>query len=383
MGKDYQRSIWNWDLEVVEGTEVMRNRMNIFLTTSKQSIRYAYPAIVSLFKCNRDSEIYLYVASEDLTEGDIPAEMQVAQECGHHIIICRFDEARAREQIVCSTTGHWPIGAMSCYWMFHELLPKEVERILAIEADTVTIGSVKEFYETDLNGYYAACPDAEHKPLTHKEQMDMLGGDVLTFVASIYNVKKIRQDFTLQDILQTDKKISAIYGQSQMELTFGLLFHGKIKYLSAPEYSVEQNRQSMERFGYEYLKNCEDTCKILHFSSTGAKEKPWNPTCIMPGYLYWWEYAKDSPYFKEYFEQQWKFYKRLDKERETAQRNRTVRNVLLCTIILIMTMETIWTGFLMGKWYVILLQMTVCIVAAGFSIGIRSFSICLQNRHRK
>lgn len=361
----------------------MATRMNVFLTTSKKSVRYAYPAIVSLFEHNQDSEIYLYIASEDLTDGDICAERQTAQKFGHHIIICRFNEDEARKQIVCSDPDHWPVGAMSCYWMFHQLLPEDVDRIMAIEADTVTVGSLKEFYETDLEGYYAACPDPEHKPLTHKRQMDVLRGDVLTFVASIYDVKKIRQDFTLQDILEMDGKISSRYGQSQMELTFGILFRGKIKYLPAPEYSVEQNRQSMERFGYDYLKKCEETCKILHFSSTGAKEKPWNPTCIMPGYLYWWEYAKDSPYFKEYFEQQWKSYAMLTKERKAAQKDKTVRNVLLCAILLIVAAEMIWMGFLIGKWYIILLQAGVCAAAIGAAIGIRWLSIRIFHRKRK
>lgn len=367
----------------MEKNEIVKTRMNIFLTTSKGSIRYAYPAIISLFECNQDSEIYLYIASEDLTEEDIPVERQMAQKYGHHIVICRFDEVKASKQIVCSATGHWPVGAMSCYWMFHELLPQEVERILAIEADTVTIGSLKEFYETNLEGYYAACPDQEHKPLTHKAQMDVLGGDVLTFVASIYDVKKIRQDFTLQDILQTDAKIAEKYGQSQMELTFGLLFCNKIKYLSAPVYSVEQNQQSMERFGYDYLKKCEDTCRILHFSSTRAKEKPWNPTCIMPGYMYWWEYAKSSPYFKEYFEQQWKAYKILDKERETAQKDKTIRNILLCTVLLLWVVDTIWLGIFTKKWYVILLQVIVFAVSIGASMGIRRFSIWLRDFRQK
>lgn len=356
----------------------LKNRLNVFLTASKKSICYAYPAILSLFEHNQDAEVYLYLASEDLTQEDLSAERSAAEAYGHHLQICRFDEKEAEKQIRCAHPEHWPVGAMSCYWMFHRLLPKEVDRILAIEADTVTIGSLSEFYNTDLEGYYAACPDPEHKPLTHAKQMEILGGEVLTFVGSIYDVRKIRQDFTLQDILDKDAEISAVYGQSQMELTFGVLFRGKIKYLPAPDYSVEQNRQSMERFGYDYLKKCEDTCRLLHFSSTGAKEKPWNPTCVMPGYRYWWEYAKTGPYFKEYFERQWKAYAEGVKAKEAAQKDRTIRNVLAAALFLNVILGMAGSVWLTGKWVMVMLPPLIAAAAVGLTMGIRWVAIRLQ-----
>jgi lipopolysaccharide biosynthesis glycosyltransferase len=306
----------------------MKPRMNIFITTSKKNLYLAYPAIISLFEHNQASEVFLYLASEDLTEGDLAAEKEQAERFGHHIILCHFDEEACRKQIISSDPEHWPVGAMSCYWMFHELLSSEVERILAIEADTVTIAPFQDIYDMDLEGNYAACPDAEHKPLNHHRVMEKLQGDVLTFVGSIYDVKKIREDFTLQDILEEDGKISKQFGQSQMELTFGVLFKDKLKFIPAPTYSIEENRHFAERFGYDYMKQCEGTCRLLHFSSTGDKEKPWNPTNIMPGYRYWWAYAEKSPYDKKYFEGQWEIHERLKKKNRELQRNRIVRTIL-------------------------------------------------------
>lgn len=319
----------------------MRPRMNVFITTSKKSLYLAYPAIISLFEHNQDSEVFLYIASEDLVQEDIAAESAQASRYGHHIIICSFDEKACRKQIVSSDPEHWPVGAMSCYWMFHELLPQDVDRILAIEADTVTTGSLREFYEIDLEGSYAACPDPEHKPLNHKKVMDKLQGDLLTFVGSVYDVKKIREDFSLQDILQLDGEISQKYGQSQMELTFGVLFRGKIKYIPAPSYSIEENRHFAERFGYDYMKECEQTCKLLHFSSTGDKEKPWNPTNIMPGYLYWWDYARKSPYYKKYFEEQWKLNKAIKKKQKELKKNISYRNILFCVLLILVTILSV------------------------------------------
>ena len=211
----------------------MRPRMNVYLTTAKRVIMYAYPTIISLFENNQDSEIYLYIVSENLEETDIPAELKLAEEYGNHIVILHFDEKMAKEKVHIAKEGHWPLGTLGCYWMFHELLPDDVDRIMALESDTVVIGSLREFYNTDLSGCYAACPDPQHKPESHRKLMEQLGGDVLSFVVSLYDVKAIKNDFTPDQILEIDQYVVREFGHSQQELTFGILFQDKIQFVSA------------------------------------------------------------------------------------------------------------------------------------------------------
>lgn len=309
----------------------MKPRMNVYLTTAKKVFMYAYPVIRSLFEQNMDSEVYLYLVSENLEETDILVERELAERHGGHIIILHFDEEMARGKIV-STSDHWPLGTLGCYWLFHELLPGDVDRILALESDAVVTGSLREFYDTDLTEYYAACPDPRHKPETHRKLMERLGGDVLTFVVSVYDVQAIRRDFTLDQILETDRFVVKEFGHSQQELTFGILFRDRIKFLPAADLCVEQNSQSMAAMGIAYLTACENTCKVLHFSSTMEREKPWNPVFIMPGYAKWWRYAKESPYYQLYFEEQWKLYRKKTAETEALKKNITYKNVLLMTL---------------------------------------------------
>lgn len=311
----------------------MKPRMNIYLTTAKKVWPFAYPMILSLFEQNQDSEVYLYLVSEDLEMQDIAEEQKLAEKYGDHIMILHFDEEMAKGKIV-SASDHWPLGTLGCYWLFHELLPEEVDRIMALESDAVVTGSLREFYDTDLTGYYAACPDPEHKPESHRKLMERLKGDVLTFVVSLYDVRAIQRDFTLDQILDIDQYVVKEFGHSQQELTFGILFKDKIKFLPAQTLCVEENRQSMEAMGYDYLKSCEKDCKVLHFSSTKEKEKPWNPVYVMPGYFKWWEYAQKSPYYKDYFLKQWEVYERKCEETEDVKKNITYRNILLVTLVI-------------------------------------------------
>ncbi len=361
----------------------MKPRMNVYLTTAKRVFKYAYPVIRSLFEQNADSEVYLYLVSENLEDVDICRERELAGNYGGHITILRFDEEMARGKIV-SASDHWPLGTLGCYWLFHELLPDDVDRILALESDAVVTGSLREFYDTDLTGFYAACPDPEHKPMGHRDLMERLGGDVLTFVVSLYDVKAIRRDFTLDQILNIDQYVVKEFGHSQQELTFGILFQNKIKFLSAADLCVEENSQSMEAMGYDYLKECEKTCKVLHFSSTQYKEKPWNPVYIMPGYAKWWQYAKESPYYKEYFEEQWKTYRNSIAQMEALKKNITYRNLLLMTLVVyavLMAVAGAWLGKFAAEglavnplvWLAV--AAVVLVVAAGVAVLVRRVSV--------
>lgn len=340
--------------------------MNVYLTTGRKNYKYAYVAIKSLFEENQNSEIYLYIVSEDLEDSDLTYEKELAWKYGHHIVILRFDEEAAGRHIRFGPNDHWAVGAMSSYWMFHELLPEDVDRIIAIESDTVIVGDLSEIYRTEFEGNYAICPGPEHKPENHRRFMEQIGGDCLTFVLSMYDVQKIKRDFSLEDILETDAKIRKTAGNSMMELTFGLLFKGRIKYIPARIACIDENERYMEELGYDYVAECEKTAKIIHFSSYGDYSKPWNPVFLVPGYSVWWRYAADSPYFKEYIERQWQFYNNTRMKQREIAKNISYKNILLCAMV-------VMTLILMAFCVIVRSDWTGCFAvaaAAGVSLGL-------------
>ncbi len=349
------------------------------MTTAKRVLLYAYPMIWSLFEQNQDSEIYLYLVSEDLEETDILKEQKLACQYGNHIIILHFDEEMAKGKVV-STSKHWPLGTLGCYWMFHKLLPDDVDRILAIESDAVVTGSLRDFYDTNFENCYAVCPDPEHKPISHRKLMEHLKGDVLTFVVSVYDVRAIQSDFSLDQILEVDQYVTKEFGHSQQELTFGILFKDRIKFLPAASLCVEENSQSMKAMGFDYLASCEKNCKTLHFSSTWHMEKPWNPVYIMPGYYEWWRYARKSPYYKDYFEEQWKLYERKEEEIEKLRKNISYRNILLM-ILGVYTVLLMLMGIVLKQsaiWMLVIIG--ALILSIGVTVSFRRISIWIFSK---
>lgn len=349
----------------------------MYLTTGKKNYKYAYVAIKSLFEHNKNSEIYLYIVSEDLEENDLTYEYDLAEQYGNHIIILRFDEKRAGEQIKLRGSDHWAIGTMSSYWLFHELLPEEVDRIIVIESDTVVVGDLSEIYQTDFEDAYVICPGPEHKPKNHRQFMERIGGDCLTFVLSMYDVRKIKRDFTLEDILKTDEEIRTKTGSSMMELVFGLLFTGKIKYIPGQISCIDENERYIEELGYDYLVKCERTAKIIHFSSYGDYSKPWNPVFLVPGYAVWWKYAVDSPYYKEYIQRQWSYYNKTRQKQKKLAKNISYRNILI-TAIVIMTVVLAFLSLATDAGSVGSMVVIGCsVMSVGGAVVIRKLSILI------
>lgn len=350
-------------------------RMNVYLTTGKKNYKYAYVAIQSLFKENVKAEIYLYIVSEDLDEADIQYELQLAKQYGNHIILLHFDEAMATNHIMTRKAGHWSIGTMSSYWLFHELLPEDVDRILVIESDTVVVGDLTDIYQMDFEGNYVISSGPEHKPKNHRNFMQKCGGDCLTFVMSIYDVTRIRRDFSLEDILTADTKIKELTGNSMMELAFGLLFAGKIKFIPGRIACIDENERYIQELGYDYLIETEKTARIIHFSSYGDYSKPWNPVFLVPGYRVWWKYAVDSPYFKEYIEKQWDYYNNTRKRQRNIEKNITYRNVLICTFLMLTTLLMVLSMTEGKGWAGIITILIIEAGAVGVSLLIRKISI--------
>lgn len=359
----------------------MKKPMNIYITTGRKNLKYAYVAIKSLFVNNRDREIHLYVVSEDLTVEDMRHENALARQYGHRIHILRFDEEKAGEYIHIDQGDHWPIGTMSSYWLFHELLPAEVDRIMVIESDTVVVGDLSEIYDMDFEGAYVICPGPEHKPANHRNFMQRIGGDTLTFVLSLYDVDKIRHDFTLQDILNADEQIKKLAGYSQMEFTLGLLFKDHIRYVAGKDSCIDENERYAEELGYDYMAECQKTAKILHFSSYKDYSKPWNPVSMMPGYAVWWQYAQDSPYYKSYFEEQWKLYDKVKQERAEAAKYVSGRNVLLCAFALFAMIVTGTAVYLHGA-AGFAAAAAEAAAALGASVLVRKAGIWYQRKRR-
>lgn len=349
--------------------------MNIYMPSDKNYLKFCWVAISSLFDMNRGNDIYVYLVSENIQEADLVYLRKLEYEYNQHIVLIQFNEVEAREKTGLKEVGRWPIGLYSCYWLFHYLLPTDVDKIMTIEADTITIGSIQDIYNIDLEGFYAASQGPEHSPKRHLEVSNRMGGDFFSYNLSIFNVKKIREDIEFNTILEKNQEAYSVLGYSQQEWTFGLLFKDKIKYFSAETACLHENSRSIEELGLKYIIEAEKKCVLLHFPSYSDNAKPWNPVYIVPGFIKWWDIARKSPYFEEYFLSQHKIYEKNVIKIKNIKKNISYVNILICMYVITLLLSVSYDIILKQDFMQAVLNIVFCVAAFCFTLMIRRLLI--------
>lgn len=267
--------------------------MNIGINITRSFLKYAYVLIQSIMENNQDSRVELYVFSGNIEEEDLRDMRALVRIWGGEIHLIKVEESLIRK-IFKSPVPEHPLYMHTFYFMF-SLLPAHVDRLLIMDGDMVVKKSIKELYHMDFGGDYAICSNGDciwEEQNAWKKTFTKLGASFFSMVVVLFDVKAIRRDFTLKDIAWADAKVRAVFGRSNEEWGFALLFGRKIHYISEQKYALYINGVNLGKFvGLDTVAIVQDAVGIHYF-----KNHPWAmPYGTMQGY--WWHYAKMSPYY--------------------------------------------------------------------------------------
>lgn len=130
--------------------------------------------LVSLFENNPTSSICIHIVAPSLPERDRAILVELASRYKNEVrfyfptenILSNFSIKKFGKRI-----------SMATYYrcMFSAILPKEVEKVLYLDCDIVVLGSIKEFWDTDLTGVGVAC--VEDIGSDEKERYEILKYD--------------------------------------------------------------------------------------------------------------------------------------------------------------------------------------------------------------
>ena len=123
--------------------------MNILVTLNRGYLYQLCVMLSSLIKSNPDTEFDVYVMNASLTEADFEAVRQriPADKC--RLIDIKTGENEFADAPI---TDRYP-REMYFRIFAAKYLPESLDRILYLDPDIVVLGSVKELYETRLDGY--------------------------------------------------------------------------------------------------------------------------------------------------------------------------------------------------------------------------------------
>lgn len=243
---------------------------------------YTGVSVYSLCESNRRAkEINIYIISNDLSAENTERLKATAESFGRNIFF--MDVSRELMEFSKEIdAGSYGINVFGRFFM-GKLLPKNIDRVLYIDCDTVVNGSLEELFETDMEGKIAM---AVPEPTIYKSVLKSIGfrDDELYFNAGVIltDFKKWVSDGISDKLTEYYKKNGGRLFCADQDAVNAVL-RGKIGVLP-PKYNFFTNYRY---YSYRYLisenssysavkewefEEAKNDPSIIHFLGT---ERPW------------------------------------------------------------------------------------------------------------
>lgn len=266
--------------------------MNIIIAINEKYIEPAKTMLYSL-ACQQNEELIIYLLQSSICEEKLEGlDDFVHRKChGKLNVICIDKDIFTNVPI-----NKWWTEETYYRLISFELLPKDVKRVLWLDADIIVKGNISELYRQPFDENYAVvCAEdtkKNHLRLGLSDEHRYFNAGVMLF-----NFEAIRRDFTVQDIFDCIEQYREHLDALDQDV-LNVLFENRVKYVDASVYNNETlgfnilNRKKMTEL--------KDTARIIHFIGS---MKPWNYKGANWADRYWWEYEKGRggrtvPYLK-------------------------------------------------------------------------------------
>lgn len=261
--------------------------MNILMAVNQNYFLQMLTLLCSLGE-NNSSKIDVYLIHNELTAKHIQLVQNMMKEknygCVYEIKVDStfLEGAKVNEHF--SIEMYYRIYAS-------ELLPKEIDRILWLDADIITIKSIEELYHTDLQGNsIAACVHRERfarcdaindkavKRLEMYSECRYFNSGVL-----LMDLKKIRKNFKKEAVTELIYQKESVLENPDQDI-LNLLYCYDVLLLDESVYNYQVHYDWDAVNEQQHVLN---NVVILHFVGPA---KPWKPDTMHFTYDYYWRY---------------------------------------------------------------------------------------------
>ena len=272
------------------------DKMNILLATDTNFVMPLTVCLTSLFENNKHRKIDVYILHSPLLEDQKNKMLGLAKSYGQTIQLKLVNEHYFNDVPV---FFKW---SKEAYYrlLINEYLPKELDRILYLDCDTIVNKPIDDLYYMDLGDRYLAMNED-----TNIEKYDYRSALGLNSNGSYFNSGVILFDLTKCRDLMNYKKICGVIEEIRDGLKFvdqdviNVIFDEKVTPLDLRynNYYVTmfKNHRLDRLFNNEDKEMMEETY-IFHFT-----EKPWSNLYDGSCEDVWYKYLKISPFKDLYF----------------------------------------------------------------------------------
>ena len=177
----------------------------------------------------------------------------------------------------------------------HYLLPKDLDRILWLDADIIVMKDLHDFYYQNFDDcFLAVCADSNNSSEEVKQLKSRLGlaKDYQYFNSGVLllNLEKIRNQIDLDYIIEVSERIKNALTYPDQDI-LNCMFRGKVKYCDWKKFNYQVLRAKS-------IKQSElDNISILHYSGPW---KPWDFHFLNSASKFYWKYALKRGYYGEF-----------------------------------------------------------------------------------
>lgn len=264
--------------------------MNILISICKDFLQPVKVMLYSIAQEHNDLNVYLLYSS--LTqENIIDLKLFLSRNCNAKLYpICAdgyFQKVPLSEQ--------YPKPELYYRLVAPYILPKDLDRILYLDADIIVTGSLDEFYHQDFEDNYIAvikdrfdfCDEvvAQKKKLGLKDEDVYFNSGVILF-----DLPAFRENISFQTIIDfIQEKQDDLYYFDQDTLNCILKEHKKLC-------DLQYNFQAYP-FEELHLEEVIDSSIVVHFTD---QPKPWNPQFTGSLAYLFWKYAIKAGFTEEF-----------------------------------------------------------------------------------
>lgn len=255
--------------------------MNILIAVNEAYLEPAKTMLYSL-ACQQSEHLVVYLLQSSIRREKLDELSEfVRRKCHGELQVVQID----REMFADVPKTKWWTEETYYRLIAFELLPKNVERVLWLDADIIVKGNISElYYQSFDGGCIIACAEdtkKNHQRLGLKDEHRYFNAGVI-----LYDLQALRKKLSIQTVFDCIEKHRDHLDALDQDV-LNLLFEGEVKYCDAAVYNNET-------LGFNVLNRAkmvelEQTARIVHFIGS---MKPWNYKGANWADRYWWKYER-------------------------------------------------------------------------------------------
>lgn len=273
--------------------------MNIAYACDDNYIPQTGISMISLFENNKDAtQIYVYLIAKDVSDDNVNLLKGIAENYHRNFVVVSFNDI-AYDLDLSAIGRH--IETIYAKIFFPRI--EGVDKMIYLDSDTVVVGSLKELWEDDLDGYYMGV--VATNPTKFYRELGLPKGDrFFNDGMAICNVDYCRKNDLIGKVL----KVVDEFDGNPPTLSEGALnkvCYGKVKYISLRynlmaglldlcSLDIKYMAKSLQYSEEDLRYSCEHPV-VIHYL-TAFYNRPWLTPCSHPYKDEFFKYKAMSPW---------------------------------------------------------------------------------------